>query len=161
MAHENRRRAGEREAGSGPDAGRGCRTAERLQAASALRPLFETWNVRVVSEGGWEDDTRRLMTEIADATCLPVGPDLEQLLRDVGATQQRLRKLEETRQLQSDQIDALGRGLDDLTPQFSEASAAERPALADAFAELAQGSAAKRWPPRPTIPRPPVCSATR
>ncbi|WP_300336185.1 TIR domain-containing protein, partial [Accumulibacter sp.] len=104
-----------------------------------LRPLFETWNARVVSEGGWEDDTRRLIAEIAEATSLPVGPDLEQLLRDVGAAQQRVRELEETRHLQSDQIDALGRTIDDLRRKLAEASAGERRGLAEAFAELAQG----------------------
>ena len=104
-----------------------------------LRPLFETWNVRIVSEGGWEDDTRRLIAEIAEATALPIGPDLEQLLCDVGAAQQRVRELEETHHLQSDQIAALVRSIDELTRKLAEASAGERPGLAEAFAELAQG----------------------
>jgi hypothetical protein len=33
----------------------------------ALQPLFAVWNARRATEDGWEDDTRRLITEIADA----------------------------------------------------------------------------------------------
>ena len=50
-----------------------------------LRPLFEDWNAREITEDGWEDDTRRLIAEIAQATSLVVGPDLDMLLRDAGA----------------------------------------------------------------------------
>src|SRR5271166_5079932 len=41
-----------------------------------LLPLFDTWNARRVTEDGWEDDTRRLIAEIAEAARLSVGPIL-------------------------------------------------------------------------------------
>ena len=49
---------------------------------SELQPLFAVWNAREVTEGGWEDDTRRLIAEIAEASGLPVGPDLDTLLHN-------------------------------------------------------------------------------
>src|SRR5271157_2675274 len=55
-----------------------------------LRPLFDIWNARRVTEDGWEDDTRRLITEIARAARLSAKPDLDTLLRDAGAAQQRV-----------------------------------------------------------------------
>lgn len=106
-----------------------------------LQALFSVWNARPVSEGGWEDDIRRLIAEIAAATQLPVGLDLDTLLLDVGAAQQRVAELEQARHLQAEQIDALRRTVDELTAKLAGASATERPGLAAAFAELAQGNA--------------------
>jgi tetratricopeptide (TPR) repeat protein len=106
---------------------------------SELRPLFEVWNAREISEDGWEDDTRRLVTEIADASGLSVGPDLDTLLHDAGATQQRIDELEHVRHLQTDQINALRRTVDDLRGKLAEASAGDRSSLAAAFAALAVG----------------------
>ncbi len=105
-----------------------------------LRPLFDTWNARRVTEDGWEDDTRRLVAEIAEATGLPVQRDLDALLRDAGAAQQRMAELEQARHLQAGQIEALRRTVEDLTGRLAEASgAAQRAGLAAAFAALAQG----------------------
>jgi tetratricopeptide (TPR) repeat protein len=104
-----------------------------------LRPLFDTWNARRVTEDGWEDDMRRLIAEIALAAKLPVGPDVETLLRDAGAAQQRIAELEQARHLQANQIEALSGTIDELTRKLAEAPSAERPALADAFAALARG----------------------
>ncbi|HOL64166.1 MAG TPA: hypothetical protein PLB97_02355 [Accumulibacter sp.] len=62
---------------------------EGASLPAALQPLHE-WNARPTSEDGWEDDIRRLIGEIAEATHLPVGPELETLLQDAGTAQQRL-----------------------------------------------------------------------
>lgn len=104
-----------------------------------LRPLFD-WNARPVSEGGWEADIRRLIAEIAAATRLPVGPDLDTLLHDVAAARQRVAELEQARHHDAEQIESLRRTIDDLTAKLAGASAGERPGLANAFAELARGN---------------------
>src|SRR5439155_15209046 len=106
---------------------------------SELRPLFEVWNVREVSEGGWEEDTRRLISEIAEATRLSPRPDLDTLLHDAVTAQERIQELEHMRHLQTDQIEALRRTVDDLRGKLAEASAVERSGLAAAFAALALG----------------------
>lgn len=61
---------------------------------SELCPLFDIWNAREVTESSWEDDTRRLIAEIAEASGLSVGHDLDTLLRDAGAAVERLAQLE-------------------------------------------------------------------
>lgn len=105
-----------------------------------LRPLFDTWNARRVTEDGWEDDTRRLIAEIAHASGLPVGADLDTLLRDVGAAQQRIAESEQARHLQATQIDALRQTVDELTRKLAEVPTEDRPGLAAAFAALARGN---------------------
>jgi len=55
-----------------------------------LRPLFDVWNVREVTEDGWEEDIRRLIAEIAQVSRLEVGPDVDTMLRDAAAAQQRM-----------------------------------------------------------------------
>jgi predicted negative regulator of RcsB-dependent stress response len=109
------------------------------QLPSELQPLFDVWNAREVTEEGWEDDTRRLIAEIAEATGLDVGPDLDALLHDAAGAQQHVAELEQTRPLQADQIDALRRTVDELRRKLAEAPATERSGLAAAFAALAQG----------------------
>ena len=104
----------------------------------ALRPLFE-WNVLPLSEAGWEDDTRRLITEVERAAGLSAKPDIDTLLRDAGAAQQRVGELEQMRHLQADQIEGLRRTVEALTHKLAEASAGQRQGLADAFAALARG----------------------
>jgi tetratricopeptide (TPR) repeat protein len=107
---------------------------------SELRPLFELWNAREVTEGGWEDDTRRLIAEIAAATRLPVGPDLDTLLRNAGAAGERLVQLESERHLQADQVERLRGTVVDLTRKLAEAEAGqERVDLSAAFAALSRG----------------------
>lgn len=103
-----------------------------------LRPLIDTWNARPLREDGWEDDMRRLIGEIADATRLTAGPDIDSLI----LTQQRVAELEQAQHLQTEQNAAALRGtIDDLTRKLADATPAERPGLAAAFAELAQGRA--------------------
>jgi len=104
-----------------------------------VRPLMETWNVLRVTEEGWEDDTRRLIGELSTATGLVAQPDVDTLLRDAAAAQQRLADLEYTRHLQTDQIDGLRHSVDELTRKLADARAGERRGLAEAFAALAQG----------------------
>ena len=104
-----------------------------------LKPLFDIWNAYTVTEGGWEDDTRRLIGDIASATGMAVGSDLETLLRTVSDAQERVADLEQTRQLQTDQIDALRRTVDDLRTKLAASPDVERPGLVAAFAALARG----------------------
>jgi tetratricopeptide (TPR) repeat protein len=118
----------------------GAEVPKTAELPSVLRPLFDTWNARRITEDGWEDDTRRLIAEIAEATRLPVGADLDTLLRDAGAAQLRIAELEQTRHLQVEQIEALHRTVDELRRKLAEAPAGERPAFMAAFAALAQGN---------------------
>jgi hypothetical protein len=83
----------------------GAEVPKAADLPPVLRPRFDVWNARRVTEDGWEDDTRRLIGEIAEAARLFVKPDVDTLLRDVGAAQQRVTELEQTRLLQADQID--------------------------------------------------------
>ncbi len=106
---------------------------------AVLQPLVETWNACRVTEEGWEDDTRRLIAQIADATGLSVGPDLDELLHNAGAAEQRVAELEQTRHLQAGQIDALRHTVDELRSKLAEAPVTDRPGLAEAFAALARG----------------------
>jgi tetratricopeptide (TPR) repeat protein len=103
---------------------------------NALTALFN-WNVRRVTEDGWEDDIRRLIGEIADAAGLPVSPDVDTLLRDAGVAQQRIAAQQQ--RLQAEQIDALQRTVDELRRKLAEASTTDRPGFAAAFAALAKG----------------------
>lgn len=104
-----------------------------------LRPLFSIWNALSVTETGWEDDTRRLIRDIAAATNLPVGSDLNLLLGNAGTARLRVAELEQERRLQADQIASLHGTFDQLTSRLADASADERSALAAAFAALAKG----------------------
>ena len=116
----------------------GAKVPKTADLPPALQPLFE-WNVLVVTEEGWEDDTRRLIAEVGKATKLLAKPDLDTLLRDVGAAHERMAELEQTRHLQADQTDGLRRTVEELTRKLAEAQADERPILAEAFAALARG----------------------
>jgi hypothetical protein len=76
----------------------GAKVPKTADLPPVLQPLFE-WNVLPVTEEGWEDDTRRLIAEVAKAARLSAKADLDTLLRDVGAAQQRVAELEQMRQL--------------------------------------------------------------
>ena len=102
---------------------------------AVLRPLFEVWNARRVTEDGWEDDTRRLIAEIGAEAKLVAMPDLDTLLRDAG----RISELEQVRHLQAGQIEGLRRTVEELTGKLAEAAVGERAGLAEAFAALARG----------------------
>ena len=106
---------------------------------SELRPLFDDWNAREVTESGWEDDTRRLIAEIAGATGLAMGADLDELLRNVAAAQERVAEVEQARNLQAGQIEALHRTVDELRSKLAEAPTVDRSGLAAAFAALGRG----------------------
>ena len=116
----------------------GAKVPKAADLPPALQPLLD-WNVLPVTEEGWEDDTRRLIAETEKAAKLSAKADLDTLLRDVGAAQQRMAELEQTRHLQADQIDGLRRTVEDLTRKLAEAPVGERRALAEAFAALARG----------------------
>jgi len=104
-----------------------------------LLPLFE-WNSFTISESGWEDDTRRLLAEIAKLPCFQVRADVDQLLETAAAAGEQLAALERERRLQADQIAALRVTVDDLTRQLAEARTAEdRATTAEALSALARG----------------------
>ena len=48
------------------------------QLPESLRPLLADWKMLALSEGSWDDDTRRLIKAIAAATGLPLNPELEE-----------------------------------------------------------------------------------
>jgi len=50
----------------------GAEVPKAADLPTILQPLFTAWNARRVTEDGWEDDTRRLIAEIADASRLPI-----------------------------------------------------------------------------------------
>jgi tetratricopeptide (TPR) repeat protein len=108
----------------------------------SLRPLLQEWNVLELSESGWDDDTRRLISAIAEATGLPVRPDLEEWLALMGgaerglATRQRPEAVAQAPQaLGSEQL-----ALEALLAKVASASPAERDGLKVAFAALAAGN---------------------
>jgi tetratricopeptide (TPR) repeat protein len=109
------------------------------QLPEPLQPLFREWNIRTISENGWEDDIRRLIQEIGEATALPVQPDFEALLLSVAAAEQRIASLEQEQKAQRDQLEASQRTIAELRGRLAEASSGERDRLSEAFAALAQG----------------------
>lgn len=117
----------------------GAEVPKATALPAELRPLFDIWNARRVTEDGWEDDTRRLIKKIADAAGFAIGPDVDALLRNVGAAERRIAELEQERRLQIGQIVALRHTVDDLTRKVAEASLLERPGLVAAFEALARG----------------------
>lgn len=108
------------------------------QLPTELRPLFGEWNAIALTDEGWEDDTRRIIHAIADETGLNVGPDLDTLLRHTGQAIQRLAEIEQERNFQRDQIDALRRTVDELTAKLADEPANRAP-LAEALAALGRG----------------------
>ena len=107
--------------------------AEQLPAE--LRPLFGMWNARSITENGWEDDTRRLIGEIADATKLPVVAVLDELM----SVQRRFAALARESGQQAEQIERLNRTINDLRDMLADAPASQRSWLEAAFAALARG----------------------
>lgn len=106
---------------------------------ASLQPLLGAWNVLELSESGWDDDTRRLIEDIAAATGLPVQPDLEQWLSLMAGAQ---RGLAATAQGQSPSIGGQAgeqQALEDLLRKVAEAPSSERPGLKAAFEALAAG----------------------
>jgi tetratricopeptide (TPR) repeat protein len=113
----------------------------------SLQPLLGQWNVLVLSESGWDDDTRRLIEAIATATNLPVNPELEEWLELLAGAQQGL-----SRARGAAPQAALGREgeeqtLEALLHKAAGADPEERPALKAALAELAAGNTqlAEEW----------------
>ena len=110
------------------------------QLPEPLQPLFREWNIRTITENGWEDDIRRLIQEIGEATALPVQPDFHSLLLSVAAAEQRIAGLEQEHRAQRDQLEASQRTIDELRGRLAEAPSGERDRLSEAFAALAQGN---------------------
>jgi hypothetical protein len=94
------------------------------QLPESLRPLLADWNVLALSEGGWDDDTRRLIKAIAAATGLPLNPELEEWMALMtGAAGRQGEK----------------QALEGLLHRAAGADPEERPALKAALAALANG----------------------
>jgi len=109
------------------------------QLPEPLQPLFREWNIRTITEDGWEDDIRRLIREIGEATALTVQPDFEALLLSVAAAEQRIVSLEQQQQAQRDQLEASQRTIAELRGRLANATCGERDRLSEAFAALARG----------------------
>ena len=112
-------------------------TAELPQS---LRPLLGDWNVMALSESGWDDDMRRLIDAIADATGLAVNPELEEWMALMAGAQQGLSPARGT-----EAFGAVGRqgeeqALESLLHRAAGADPGERPALKAALAALAAGN---------------------
>ena len=112
-------------------------TAELPQS---LRPLLGDWNVMALSESGWDDDMRRLIDAIADATGLAVNPELEEWMALMAGAQQGLSAARGT-----EVSGAVGRqgeeqALESLLHRAAGADPSERPALKEALAALAAGN---------------------
>jgi len=105
-----------------------------------LAGLLE-WNAYPLSETGWEDDTRRLLDAVAEATGLDIAPDTDRLLAGEREAEDRLRD-EKDQKLQSDQIRALTRTIADLTRRLADEPAGRRATIGGALAALGQGNTA-------------------
>ncbi len=113
-------------------------TAELPQS---LRPLLGDWNVMALSESGWDDDMRRLIDAIADATGLPVNPEMEEWMALMAGAQQGLSA---ARGLEGAGV-VVGRhgeeqALESLLHRAAGADPDERPALKAALVALAVGN---------------------
>jgi tetratricopeptide (TPR) repeat protein len=102
-----------------------------------LRGLL-TQDFKTVSGPGWEDDTRRMVEEIAQETGLSVRADLGALMRYDHAAREQLANRSAT-STDPQQLQALQQTIDDLRRRLAEASTAERSGLAAAYAALARG----------------------
>jgi tetratricopeptide (TPR) repeat protein len=106
----------------------------------SLRPLLGDWNVMALSESGWDDDMRRLIDAIADATGLPVNPELEEWMALMAGAQQGLSA---ARGLEGAGVvgrQGEERALESLLHRAAGADPDERPALKAALAALADGN---------------------
>ena len=112
---------------------------ERLPAE--LHELLE-WNAFALSESGWEDDMRRLIEAVAQASGLAAAGDVDSLLARAQEAEARMHALEHDRALQADQIRALTDSVHALTRQLAEAPATERAELSEALGALARGDPA-------------------
>ena len=105
----------------------------------SLRPLLREWNVLALSESGWDDDTRRLINAIAEATGLEVRSDLADWLGLMAGAQRGLAAEDAPGARQPAGMLGEQLALDDLVRKVAEAPPAERPGLRQAFEALAAG----------------------
>lgn len=110
------------------------------QLPESLRPLLADWNVLVLTESGWDDDTRRLIDAIAVATGLPVNPELEEWLALMSGAQQGLIMLRRPEAAAPSALHGEEHALEGLLHRAAEAEPQERPSLKAALAALANGN---------------------
>lgn len=117
----------------------GATVPARESLPEEVRPLFSVWNAREVTENGWEDDTRRLIHEIAHASKLKVKASLDSFLESFGALASKIAAAESDHSLPAEQIDLLRGKVAVLTERLAEArEGRERENLAVAFDALAR-----------------------
>ncbi|MFM8661719.1 MAG: tetratricopeptide repeat protein [Cyanobium sp.] len=107
---------------------------------ASVQPLFREWNVLTLSDAGWDDDTRRLIEAIADATGLAVNPELGDWLLLLGGARKGLAAARWTddREISWRQRDEPA--LNSLLHRAARSEPVDRPALKDALAALAAGN---------------------
>jgi len=116
-------------------------TAIRTDALpESLRPLLQEWNVLELSERGWDDDTRRLISAIAAATGLSVQPDLEEWLALMGGAERGLAAKLRPEAVAPDALGGEQQAMEALLGKVATASLPEREGLKAAFAALAAGN---------------------
>jgi tetratricopeptide (TPR) repeat protein len=106
----------------------------------SLRPLLADWNVLVLSESGWDDDTRRLIEAIAAATGLPIRrAELEEVMALMTGGLQGLARKQLASRMDAGGFEGGVQALEALLHKVAGADPADRPALKAAMAALAQG----------------------
>jgi tetratricopeptide (TPR) repeat protein len=110
------------------------------QLPERLRPLLVDWNVLVLTESGWDDDTRRLIEAITETTGLPVNPELQDWLALMAGAQRGLATARGAEAVGGQERSGEEPALDGLLRRAAEAEPAERPALKAAVAALATGN---------------------
>jgi tetratricopeptide (TPR) repeat protein len=110
------------------------------QLPESLRPLLADWNVLVLTESGWDDDTRRLIEAITETAGLPVNPELRDWLALMAGAQRGLATARSAKSLAGEERSGEEPALDGLLRRAAEAEPSERPALKAALAALATGN---------------------
>jgi tetratricopeptide (TPR) repeat protein len=106
----------------------------------SLRPLLGDWNVMTLSESGWDDDMRRLIEAIADATGLPVNPELDEWMALMAGAQKILSAARGTEASGAVGPQGEEQALESLLHRAAGADPKDRPALKAALAALAAGN---------------------
>lgn len=110
------------------------------QLPESLRPLLEEWNILVLTESGWDDDTRRLIEVITESAGLPVNPELGDWLALMTGAQRGLATARATESLGGQEPSGEEPALDSLLRRAAEAEPSDRPALKAALEALATGN---------------------
>ncbi|MCP9850922.1 toll/interleukin-1 receptor domain-containing protein [Cyanobium sp. Morenito 9A2] len=116
------------------------RAIHTAQLPAVLQPLLGEWNVLELSESGWDDDTRRLIEAIAEATGLAAQPDLEEWLSRMAGAKRGLAATAKGQDLSTVGKAGEQQALDAMLSRVAEAPSNERAGLKAAFEALAEGN---------------------